>query len=96
MKSGPLHRGRPHQPGKRARNATHPARLRPGSEAAAPIEVVSSPPAAGDIVPRAPQGHEHGAVGWAYAVPPRLSTGPAKYRIVIDCVFDRRKPGTDE
>ena len=94
MKSGPLHRGRTHPPGKRARKTAPPARLRPGSGAAAPIEVVSNTPAVYDVAPAGPQGHEHAAVGWTYAVPPRLSPGPPKYRIVIDCVFDRRQPGT--
>lgn len=96
MKSGTLHRGRTRRSGKRARKTAQPARLRPGPEAPVPVEVVSSAAAACDIAPPEPEGHEHAAVGWAYAVPPRLSTGPAKYRIVIDCVFDRRKPGTAE
>jgi len=96
MKGGPLHRGRTQPPGKRAKKTPHPARLRPSSEAPAPNEVLASPPAVWDIAPHAPPGHEHAAVGWTYAVPPRLSPGPAQYRIVIDCVFERREPGTAE
>ena len=101
MKSGASHRRSTPRPGKRAKKTTHPARVRQGSGASTAFEVVPSASAPCDIVQPDSEAREPSAVGWAYAEPPRLSggrsgTGATKYRVVIDCVLDLRKPGTSE
>lgn len=99
MKSGASNRRSIPRPERRAKKATHPTKLRPDRAASTGLEAAPSASAPCDIVQPDLQARESTAIGWAYAEPPllsdrRLVAGVTKYRVVIDCVFDRRKPGT--